>query len=388
MGIVIHSARVITGGRERAEGWLRFADGLIEATGTGDGWRDASAAGDEAVDARELAGEGAVLSPGMIDLHGHGGGGAAHEDGPEGVRTARAVHRSHGTTRAIASLVTGDLGEMAAHVAEIAQLTESDADVLGSHLEGPFLDPGHKGAHDPALLRAPEPAEVDRLIEAGLIAGRQTIRQVTIAPELPGGLDAVRRLTEAGIVCAIGHTDADAETTRRAIEAGATLLTHTFNAMPGIHHRDPGPIPVAADDDRIVLELIADGVHVADEVMLMLFRGAPGRIALVTDAMAATGMPDGDYAIGSLAVVVADGVARLRDGGSIAGSTLTQDAAVRRVAGLGVPLPEAIRAATEVPARVIGRSDLGSLHEGSVADAVLWDEELNVRAVWTGGTRS
>ncbi|WOF23741.1 amidohydrolase family protein [Microbacterium betulae] len=387
MGTVIHATLLVSDGRAVRDGWARFEDGRVTATGDGDGWRAATQTGDEVLDARDAAGEGAVLTPGLIDLHGHGGGGASYDGGLEAVRTARALHRAHGTTRAVLSLVTAPLDELEEHVTAIGRLSLREDDVLGSHLEGPFLDPGHHGAHDPRLLRRPEESDVARLLDAGMIDGVQTIRQVTIAPELPGAVDAIRRVVASGAIAAIGHTDADATATRQAIDAGATLLTHAFNAMPGIHHRRPGPVPVSAGDDRMTLELIADGVHVDDDVMRMLFRSAPGRVALVTDAMAATGMPDGDYALGPLDVVVAGGAATVRGTGTIAGSTLTQDAALRRIVGLGVPLPEALGALTAAPARAIGRADeLGTLRAGAVADAVLWTGGLDVARVWTAGT--
>ena len=381
MGLLIHSVRLVTDRSEVANGWVRFDADRIAAVG--EGGAPAVLPGDDVVDGSVLAGEGATLAPGFIDIHGHGGGGAAFDDGIDAIRTARALHRAHGTTRAVVSLVTAPIDRLAERVSAIADLTETDPGILGSHLEGPFLDPGHNGAHDPDLLRAPVPADVARLLDAG----RGTVRQVTIAPELPGGLDAVRLVVEAGAAAAIGHTDADAEVALAAIDAGATILTHAFNAMRPIHHRSPGPIPIAARDERVTLELIADGVHVHDDVMRMLFASAPGRVALVTDAMAAAGMADGAYVLGALDVDVTDGVARVRDSGAIAGSTLTQDAALRRAVAFGAPLVDAIDALTAVPARAIGRGDLGSLRPGLAADAVLLDADLGVRAVWASGTR-
>ena len=275
--------------------------------------------------AAALAGAGALLTPGFIDIHGHGGGGFSYDDGPDAIRVARALHRAHGTTRAVVSLVTAPLETLERRVAMIADLIETDPDILGSHLEGPFLDPGHKGAHDLSLLRDPSLAAVERL----LAAGRGTVRQVTLAPELPGGHDAIRAIVAAGAAAAVGHTDADLDATRAAFDAGATILTHAFNAMPPLHHRDPGPVGAAASDPRVTLEVIADGVHLHPEIVRLAFLAAPGRVALVTDAMAAAGAADGRYELGSLEVDVVDGIARLADGGAIAGSTLTQDAALR-----------------------------------------------------------
>jgi N-acetylglucosamine-6-phosphate deacetylase len=369
---LVHSVRLVDAGRITEDAWVLFDGGRVAGLGTGDARPDA----DERVD-----GEGGCLTPGFIDIHGHGGGGAAHDDGPDAIRAARALHRGRGTTRAVISLVTAPLDDLAARAAMVAELAEDDDTILGSHLEGPFLDPGHKGAHTAALLRAPDAASVSRLLDAG----RGTIRQLTLAPELPGALDAIRRLSDAGVAVAIGHTDADADTARRAFDAGATVLTHAFNAMRGIHHRSPGPIVAALRDARVTLELIADGVHVDLDVVATAFAAAADRIALVTDAMAAAGASDGRYELGGLAVTVDRGVARLDDGGAIAGSTLTQDEALRRVVAAGVELPVAVTALTATPARAIGRPELGRLDTGAIADAVLLDDDLRVRRVWVAG---
>lgn len=373
--LVIHSARLVDDGRVTDDAWVRAEDGVIVARGSGATWT----AADEVVDAVALAGPGALLTPGFIDIHGHGGASASFDDGVEAIRTARALHREHGTTRAVVSLVTAPLDDLARRVAEIADLMETDADILGSHLEGPFLDPGHHGAHEPSLLRVPVADDVSRL----LAAGRGTVRQVTIAPELPGGLDAIRSIVRAGAVAAVGHTDADAAMAAAAFDAGASILTHAFNAMPGIHHRAPGPVLAAAADRRVVLEGIADDVHLDPHVVRLLFDTAPGRVALITDAMAAAGSADGHYDLGAVSVTVRDGVARADDTGSIAGSTLTQDVALQRTVAAGVPLVEAVRALTATPADAIGvRARMGDLALGSVADAVLLDAELRVARVW------
>ncbi|KAA9145834.1 N-acetylglucosamine-6-phosphate deacetylase [Microbacterium lushaniae] len=378
MSTIVHSAALIDGGTRTDAAWVRFAGGRVAERGTGRSWQDAGA--DTVVDAAELAGPGAILSPGFVDIHGHGGGGFAFDDGPDAIRAARATHRRHGTTSAVVSLVTAPLDDLVRRTRMIAELARTDADILGSHLEGPFLDPAHRGAHDPAALASPV------AVEALLTAGAGTVRQVTIAPELPGAFEAIRDLTAAGAVAAVGHTGADAALTAAAFDAGARILTHVFNAMPGLHHRAPGPAGAALTDDRVTIELIADGVHVHPELVRIAFAAAPGRIALVSDAMAATGVGDGRYTLGRLTVDVTGGVARLADGGAIAGSTLTQDHAVRVAVAAGVPLPEALRAVTATPARAIGAGDeVGHLRPGGRADAVLLDAGLNVRAVWAGG---
>jgi len=375
MSTLVHSVRLFGSAAvdsDSPEGWALFDGGRVVAAGVGE---------DRPPAAETVDGSGGCLAPGFIDIHGHGGAGASFDDGPEAIRTARDVHRTHGTTRAVLSLITATIDDLAGRVAMVADLTEADPTILGSHLEGPFLDPGHKGAHTESLLRAPDADAVEAL----LAAGRGTIRQVTLAPERTGAFDAIRRFTAAGVAVAVGHTDADAATARRAFDAGATLITHAFNAMPGIHHRAPGPVVAALRDERVTLEVIADGVHVDLALVATLFVAAGDRIALITDAMAAAGAADGSYELGGLAVRVTDGVARLVEGGAIAGSTLTQDAAVRHVVSAGVPLADALRSASEIPALAIGRPDLGRLDIGSVADAVLLDADLGVQRVWIDG---
>lgn len=373
---VIHSVRLVDDGSVTDAAWIAFDGGRVAATGVADGWRDLAP--------REVHdGGGGWLAPGFIDIHGHGGGGFSYEDGPDAIRASRALHRARGTTRAVISLVTAPVPDMVARAAMIAEVAASDATILGSHLEGPFLDPAHKGAHAAEWLRFPDLATLELLLGVGSVV------QVTIAPELPGALDAIRRIVEAGAVAAIGHTGAGYETALDAVDAGASVLTHAFNAMPGIHHRAPGPVVAALEDPRVTLELVADGAHVDASVMRLALQAAAGRVALVTDAMAAAGAGDGRYALGGRDVLVSDGVARLIEGGAIAGSTLTQDAAVRRVVHeCGMPVPAAIAAVTSVPARAIGRLDLGTLAPGSLADAVLLSEDLEVHSVWVNGQPS
>lgn len=361
---------------EIADAWLLLSGDTIAATGTGP---DAPAA-DEIVDL-----DGATVVPGFIDLHGHGAGGHAYDDGGAELADALVVHRAHGTTRSIVSVVTAPLAELRERLASIAALCAADPLVLGSHLEGPFLAPARRGAHDPQFLRDPDQATLDTLLEA---AGG-TLRQVTIAPELPGGLDAVRQLTDSGVIAAVGHTEADLDQTRAAFEAGARILTHVFNAMPGIHHRDPGPVVAALDDPRVTVELVLDGHHVHPDVAEVVFAAAPGRVALITDSMAAAAAPDGDYRLGSLNVTVRDGLAVLSGTSTLAGSTLTQDAALRNaVTSVGLPLADAVGALTAAPARALGLGGrLGRLEPGFAADVVVLDDDLQVTAVWAAGVR-
>lgn len=377
---VIHSARLVSDRDTVADAWVRFEGGRVAERGTGDGWRASVPTEASVTDAA-----GRTLVPGFIDLHCHGAGGASVEEGEAAIETALAVHTAHGTTRSVLSLVTASLDVLAGHLETIARVAASDARVLGAHLEGPFLDAEFRGAHDPELLRTADADAVDRLLAAA--AG--TLRQVTIAPEHDGAAEAIRRFVDAGVAVAVGHTGADFATALAAFEGGASILTHAFNGMRGIHHRAPGPVVAAMHADHVTLEIINDGVHVHPDVVRLAFSGAPGRVALVTDAMAAAGAADGRYVLGSLEVDVEGGIARLVEGGSIAGSTLTQDVALRRaVVDSGIPLDEAIAALTIAPASAIGRADdLGRLDPGYAADAVLLTDDLAVDAVWGAGAR-
>ena len=325
--------------------------------------------------------------PGFVDTHGHGGGGATYATtDPDEARRARQFHREHGTTTAIASLVTAELDLLAAQIAVLQPLVEA-GEFAGIHLEGPFLSARRKGAHDPDLLRDPEPAVVMGLVERS----QGAVTMVTLAPELPGGLASVRDLADAGIVVAIGHTDADDATAAAALDAGATVVTHLFNAMPSIHHREPGPIPRLLADDRCEIELIADGFHLHPQVIeLAVAAAGVDRVALVTDAMAAAGMPDGDFALGELRVAVRGGQARLvtPDGtpGSIAGSTLTMAAAFERMMGWGYSIEQVAAMAATTPARGHGLDAVGELAPGCRADLCVVDDHGQLLRVMQGGS--
>jgi len=325
------------------------------------------------------------LVPGFMDLHGHGGGGFSFDDGPSGIGGALATHRAHGTTRSVISLVANPIATLRTSLAEIADIADADPLVLGSHLEGPFLSPGQAGAHNTDFLRDPTPAAVDDLLEAA----RGTLRQITLAPELPNALEAIDVLVEAGVVVAVGHTEAGFEQTRDAFDRGARMLTHAFNAMPGIHHRAPGPLVAAFEDDRVTIELILDGEHVHPDVAAMVFASAAGRVALISDAMAAAGSDDGDYALGSLRVAVRGGLARLEGTSTIAGSTLTQDVSLRlAIEKVGVAPSVAVKALTLTPARALGLHHRhGLLAPGFAADAVLLEHDWSVSEVWANGLR-
>ncbi len=382
MTTLLTNARRLDADGEVPGSWVLIDGPAIAATGTGEPPGSDHAADHAADLAVDLAG--AWLTPGFIDLHVHGGGGHAFDDGPDSIRAALAVHRAHGTTRSVVSLVSAPLEALEASLDGIADVVAEDPTVLGAHLEGPFLSAARCGAHDPARLRDPALDEVQRLIDAA----RGSLRLLTIAPELPGALKAIRLLRGAGVTVAVGHTEADEELTLDAFDAGARVLTHAFNAMPALHHRRPGPLGAAITDKLVTLELVLDGHHVHPAMAGLLFAGAPGRVALVTDAMAAAGAGDGDYRLGALDVVVRDGRATLGPDGPLAGSTLTQDAALRFAIGMDLTPVEAVTALTATPARALKLADrLGRIAPGFAADLVVLDSEWNVQRVWAAGRR-
>ncbi|MFD9465871.1 N-acetylglucosamine-6-phosphate deacetylase [Streptomyces sp. NPDC060027] len=324
------------------------------------------------------------LVPGFVDLHNHGGGGASFTSGTvEDVLRGIHTHRLHGTTTVVASTVTGDMHGLAERAGMLSELAEQ-GDLAGIHFEGPFISPCRKGAHSEELLRDPDPADVRKLLDAA--RGRASM--VTLAPELPGGLDSVRLLAEHGVIAAIGHTDATYEQTQAAIDAGATVATHLFNAMPALGHRTPGPIAALLEDERITVELINDGTHLHPASLELAFHHAgPGRVAFITDAMDAAGFGDGRYMLGPLEVEVADGVARLVEGGSIAGSTLTLDRAFQRAVTVDrLPVEDIVAAISANPARLLGVYDrVGSLEPGKDADLVVLDADFALKGVMRKG---
>ncbi|QWT24721.1 N-acetylglucosamine-6-phosphate deacetylase [Subtercola sp. PAMC28395] len=378
MGILVHGARKVDCDGIVGDFWFATDGSRIVATGTGDDWRSHYS---DVAD--RLHAGGRLVTPGFVDIHCHGGGGYSFEDGPSAIRAGMATHRAHGTTRTMVSFVAGGIRATLDRLSTVARLVEEDPLILGSHLEGPFLAPTRRGAHAEELLATPDEGTVSMLLEAG---GR-SLCQTTIAPELPGAIEAITVMAASGVTPAVGHTNASEEVARAAFDAGARILTHAFNAMPGISHREPGPIIAAAADPRVTLEVIADGHHIHPDVVRAAFLLAPGRIALVTDAMAAAGAPDGPYRLGSLEVDVREGVARVRGSETLAGSTLTLDSALRYVTeSCGIGLAEAVRAVTATPATAVGRSGhLGRLAPGYLADAVILSESLVVERVLAGG---
>lgn len=371
MSLTLADARIVTPEGVH-EGWLTIEDGRITHVGHG----SAPGAG--------LSVGGRHVVPGFVDLHNHGGAGGSFPTGEQDrARDAVALHRRHGTTTTVGSLVTDSIEGLTRAAASLAELCEEGL-LAGLHLEGPYISRARCGAHDPALLREPSPRELAGLIKAG----RGHIRMLTIAPELPGALDTIRMAVAEGVIAAIGHSDADYEQTIVGIEAGASVATHLYNAMPPLGHRAPGPVAALLDDERVTVELVNDGVHVHAAMLRLAYEVAgPGRTVLITDAMSATGLGDGDYALGSMQVHVRDGVARLAEGGSIAGSTLTMDVAFRRaVQEVGMSLPDAVQVASLTPARVLGLAGrIGSIAVGKAADLVVLSDSLEVDGVMKDG---
>jgi N-acetylglucosamine-6-phosphate deacetylase len=369
---------LVTAAGVLSPGWISVDRGRITATGAG-------------APPAPAAYHGCWVLPGFIDLHVHGGGGASFTGGgADEARAAAAFHRAHGTTRIIASLVTAPAAELLERLALLAGLADEGI-VAGIHLEGPFLSAVRCGAQDPRYLIPPDLA----LFDAFRAAARGWLKMITIAPELPGATGLIRAAAAAGVIAAAGHTDAPAEVTAAAVDAGISHATHLFNGMRPLGHRDPGPAG-ALLDRQVTCEVIADGVHLHDTVIRLVARAAgPGNLVLITDAMAAAGMPDGRYQLGPVAVTVSAGVARLAPEtgaaesapGAIAGSTATMDQVVRRaLTAVGLPPADVAAAASTTPARRLGLSgETGALRPGLAADLVLLDENGNLTAVLAAG---
>lgn len=382
-------------------GWLVMRNGSIYRTGAGDYALEAVANELESVQKEQdykntisvIDVQGHIVCPGFIDIHSHGGWGSAFDDGEDAIAMARSFHLLHGTTRQVLSLITNPWNDLLHTIRVASRVVLSREDVLGLHLEGPFLSPQHKGAHDEECLLDPTQERVEAILEAS----QTTLRQITIAPELEHGISAIEGFARAGVRSAVGHCDADYNQTREAFDHGARILTHMFNAMNGISHRAPGPIAAAAEDESVIAEIIADGFHVHTPALRIAAQLVPHRLALVTDSMSAAGCPDGSYTLGNLDVDVKDGHARLVSNGAIAGSTLNLEEAVQRmVFEVGLSVQDAIEAATFTPARAVGvdqpqeitQAPLGLLREGYAADALILDKDsLSVRDVWCSGVR-
>ena len=374
---LLRHARLVLPGGVVDDGRLAVDGEWITELGTGA--NGGPHAGTEVVDLT-----GYVVVPGFVDMHVHGGGGHTFTTGdPDEARGAAAFHLAHGTTTLLASLVSSPYELMQAAVKAYAPLVDEGV-LAGVHFEGPYLSELRCGAQNPRFLRDPSTRELTELVDAG----GGTVRMVTLAPERPGALEAIDLLVRHGIVAAIGHTDATHEQTVAAIAAGATVGTHVFNGMRPPHHRQPGPVFALLAAPSVVCEFVPDGAHLHDATLqfAVSVTGAD-RAALVTDALSAAGMPDGGYDLGELSVDVVDGVARLAGSRSIAGSTLTMAAGLRRAVETGIPLVDACRMAATTPAAALGLgTEVGALRAGLRADLVELTEDLQVVRVMRAGS--
>jgi N-acetylglucosamine-6-phosphate deacetylase len=369
--------QMVTPAGVHADGWVTFGDGVIRAVGNGP----------PPADHPVTSLPDGLLAPGLVDAQVNGGFGIDLAAAGPG-RWHELARRLLDTgvtafaptlTSAPMQVLTAALDAYAAHHDELQR--PACARSLGVHLEGPFLSARYAGAHPAAALTDPDPDHLDVLVEAA----RGHLRYVTLAPERAHASDAIARLTSSGIRVAIGHSDASDEQVRAAVDAGATLVTHLYNAQRPFHHRAPGVVGAALTDPRLTLGLIADRHHAAPAAVRLAFAAAAGRVMLVTDATAALGMPPGTYELGGDVVeVAADGPPRRADG-TLAGSALALDAAVRNVVACGVGIREALDAATRVPADALGRPDLGRIAPGAAADLVWLTEGLRPQAVWRDG---
>ena len=354
--MIITAARAVIDGKDRSEIWIDIREGLIHEIGDGP---HPSAE-------RKFSG---TLIPGFVDIHCHGGGGYYFSNpNSEQIKAAIDLHRRAGTTTLFASLVTADLSQLRAQIEALIPFVRS-GDLAGIHLEGPYLSHAKCGAHAPELLRAPHLDEVKSLVECG----QGTIAMVTIAPELEGALESIAWLASQGIIAAIGHSDADADTARAAIDAGAKVVTHCTNAMAKMVGGQSMATEVL-DDSDISLELINDGTHVPIDVIEALKKNALDRIILITDAMSAAGGDDGKYVIGDLEVEVKDSIARLVSNGALAGSTLTMDRAFTNFINKdSVQIVDAVHASSTRAAQVFGLKNVGSISVGKKADILHFD---------------
>jgi N-acetylglucosamine-6-phosphate deacetylase len=320
-----------------------------------------------------------VAAPGFVDLQVNGFGGVdLLQADADGYRRAGEAMLETGVTSYLPTFITTPEEELLDALAAVPTSTNGSPRILGVHLEGPFISPGRLGIHPAGARRDPDAELLDRLLAAG------PVRLVTVAPELPGAGALIDVLLERGVTVSCGHTDATAAEANAAFDRGVRTVTHLFNAMRPFGHRDPGIVGAALARGDVVVQLILDGAHLAAETVRLVWRAAAGRVALVTDAVAGAGLHDGSYSVGDYELEIRDGVAR-GPGGVLAGSALTMIEAVRNLHSLGVPLVEAVEAASAVPARVLG-ARAGRIAVGEPADVVVLDESLEVDRVLVGGS--
>lgn len=359
------------------QGWLydhqlRIEEGLIAAI--------------EPIPAGVTARDAEILCPAYIDIHVHGGAGVdVMDDSPDALDILARHKACEGVGSWLPTTVTAPLPSIHRALARIARRCHEGgpgAQVLGSYLEGPYFTPQNKGAHPPALFRELNRLELDALIAVS----QHTLRVVALAPEKADALPAIKHLKQRGIRVMLGHSAASLEQTRAAFDAGADGLVHCYNGMTGLHHREPGMVGAGLTDPRAWLELIADGHHVHPAAMKLCCCCAKERVVLITDAMQAAGMPDGDYTLCGQQVAMRGGIVRTASGG-LAGSTLSVDAAVRNMVELTGIAPEAaIHMASLHPARLLGIDrQLGSLAIGKHASILALNGGLHLQRLWIKG---
>jgi len=381
---LIHAGRAFTPVTDIPDAAILIRDGVIEAVAPRSGVSLPAGA-------VEITALDKLAVPGFLDVHIHGAGGHDVMEGTEAAlkTVARTIAR-HGTTSFVATTVTASTEDIcrasegiAGYIAQQCQACESKAEVLGIHFEGPFISSVRRGVHPREFLKLPSAELLEKFLEAA--KGRAQI--LTIAPELLGAMPCIDAARQAGLVVAIGHTDATYEQARAAIARGAHHAVHVYNAMRPFSHRDSGVIGAALTTPEVTAELIADGIHVDETAMRLLLKAkGAGSVILVSDGISATGMPDGNYTLGTFKVTVSGGVCRGAEG-KLAGSTLTLDRALRNIVNLGIPLGDALRMLTLNPATLLGiEFKKGSLRTGADADLLLLDRGLNVTQVWTRGT--
>lgn len=320
-----------------------------------------------------------IAVPGFVDVHVHGHGGVdfVEATAEDHLRISRQLAAT-GVTAYNPTLMSLPIDDMVEAMGRRGPGRPEGARILGFHLEGPFLSPDKPGAHRLDALVPPTPDRLERLLAAG------SVDHITLAPELPGALDAIAHLAEAGVIVSLGHSTADHRLTHRAVDAGAAAVTHVFNTMLPLHHRSPGMVGAALTHPEVFVTAIFDRVHLADETILLVIAAAGDRVVAITDGTAAVDAPDDRLVLGDTEVTIVDGAPRLPDG-TLAGSVLTMDQALRNLVDLGIGLPVATSATATAPARLAGLDGIGTLEVGSVADIAVLDDRLEVERTMVGG---
>lgn len=364
----IFAERLITAGGEIDNALITVTDGSITEISTGI--------------AKDSDFQGKIVVPGFVDIHCHGGIGHHFFDRNEvSAREAATFHLQHGSTSVIASFIAAPIDELIEQIRFLVQELPL-LNIVGIHLEGPYLSEIFCGAHNPKFLSAPQLNDVKNLLDVG----RGWIKMVTLAPELDGALDTISYLSKNGVIAAIGHSDADDVVTKKAIDHGARVVTHFFSAMRPIHHRIPGMTLTSLFDDRIFLELILDNVHIATNAIAIPLHFASDRILGITDALSVAGMPDGDYELGTTKVELRNKVAMIKGQNLLAGSTLTMDRSFKNsINSLGLTPQQAVHAFSVRPSQIFGLDSVGDIKVGKDANILLLDEDFTLEKVFFKG---